>query len=200
VDIGVATADLRGHVLPAFSYKNELGGVSEARSAWETPVMTLPLTCVSLGDRPDMCALGEAAGYVALVFGISVDPQLLVQAADEATRPLLDRVTRPLLDRVSAPVVEWMDQCADPENLLKLVSMAEDRVKDLLKDADWDQAEHATKELLNQMQAHLRLANRRAASALAAFECSFSDDGGNSPRSPCSSVSSPRGSPSACSI
>jgi len=93
---GVASVDLFRQVLPACSQKGPDG--PEMRGSWETPVMTLPLTCVSLSSRPDMCALGEAAAHVKLACSVSVDPQVLLQAADEATRPLLDRVSAPVLE------------------------------------------------------------------------------------------------------
>jgi hypothetical protein len=95
---GVASLDLLRQVLPACSQKVPDG--PEMRGSWGTPVMTLPMTCVSLSSRPDMCALGEAAAHVKLACSVSIDPEVLLQAADVATRPLLDRVTAPVLELV----------------------------------------------------------------------------------------------------
>jgi hypothetical protein len=90
--------------------------------------MTFPLTCVSLGDRPELCALGEAVGQISLAFGVSMEPQLLLEAADVATRPLLDKVTAPVLD---------------------LVSRTEVGVRKFLNDTDWVRAEQSTREFLH---------------------------------------------------
>jgi hypothetical protein len=186
-DIGVASVDLRGQVLPAFIRK-ELGGSAceaalsaAARSTfclWETPVMTLQLTCVSLNARPEMCALGEAAARVKLAFGISTDPQLLLEAADVATRPLLYKV--------AAPVYE-------------LVGRAEGGVKRFLSDADWARAEQSTRELIDNVNKRMPVnffAGCHSA-ALTCDDCSMSNFGRS--RSFVSSPSSSSSSSSPCS-
>jgi hypothetical protein len=170
-DIGVASLDLRGKVLPELLRQEPLGAASEVRSWWEAPVMTLPLTCVSVNNaRPDMCALGEAAGHVALVCGISMDPQLLSEAVDVATMPLLDRVAGPVAENIawvqeniaigSQPLLEWVqDQKTDPQGFVKLVSQASGEFKQVVKDSKWAhavdrellQAELATRELFDRM-------------------------------------------------
>lgn len=180
-DIGVACVDVRGQVLPA-CIKKELGGSggestrsTATRSLWETPVMTLPLTCVSLNSRSDLGALGEAAAHVTLAFGVNADPQGLLEVADMATRPLLHKVAAPVRN---------------------LLGQAEDRVKSFVNDTDWARAEQNTRDLFDNMNQRMPanwLAGCRSAVTVCDDDWSMADFG-----SPRSSVSSPSSS-STCS-
>jgi len=112
-DVGVCSVDLRRRVLPACLQKTtpDSTGGSEGGGLfyWETPIMVVPLTHIGGrnqgGASERAWVLGEAAGHVALSFGVNVDPAWLLRSADEATMPLHLRAVQPLK--------EWSVRTAD---------------------------------------------------------------------------------------
>lgn len=115
-DVGVCTVDLRNRILPECVYRKSLGlettsrGDSSSRpSEWETPVLHLALTHVggSSGSSSSGLVLGQAAGHIALAFSVNTNPKVLLQAAEDATRPLVDRVATPLKELIAEPV-RWV--------------------------------------------------------------------------------------------
>lgn len=106
-DIGMCNVDLRRLVLPACALRSHQDNVeNQIPDHWDTPMLMFSLTHV-IGSGSDVQALGQAAGCVALVFGIDTDPNRLLRAADEATRPLVDRVAAPLKQWIQKPV-RWV--------------------------------------------------------------------------------------------
>lgn len=116
-DIGVCSVSLRSRILPECvnckagpSVEGSRTGDTPARqSEWETPVLSLPFTHVGNGgsDIGSNFVLGQAAGHVSMVFSVNTDPKALIQAAEEATRPLVDRVTSPFKHLMREPV-RWV--------------------------------------------------------------------------------------------
>mmetsp|Transcript_35976 Transcript_35976/g.111773 ORF Transcript_35976/g.111773 Transcript_35976/m.111773 type:complete len:657 (-) Transcript_35976:112-2082(-) len=114
-EIGTCSVNLRRDVLPQCALRNQgvQNGVGSAQAAdvagpqqiWETAAMVLPLAHVGADNSPYV--LAEAAAHVTVTFGVNVDPQALMRAADDKMRPLAERVATPLRQWIQEPV-RWV--------------------------------------------------------------------------------------------
>lgn len=108
-ELGECMVSLRRRVLPACSAALDRGLSSPGPWAWSSPVV-LPLADVGQG-RPSEggYCFGEVSAYVALCFGVSMDPEVLRRLADNAERPLAERLAAglPLPRQLTGGPAEW---------------------------------------------------------------------------------------------
>lgn len=97
-DVGMCSVDIRRVVLPACA-PQQLSAESNGDlvSSWDSSPMVFSLTHVGgVPSSERTYALGESAGYIALIFSVDTSPTLLLKIADDKTKPMVDRVANPL--------------------------------------------------------------------------------------------------------
>lgn len=111
-DLGSCMVDLRRKVLPACIPERQCGGrgLGARRGdaggggdyqVWESPVLVIPLVNDS-----------GVAAHVAVTFGVTSDPELLLRLASDAERPLAEKMVRPL--RLLVEDQGWANCATEP--------------------------------------------------------------------------------------
>lgn len=86
--IGGFVLDIRRTVLPACAYRPAV--TNDGTTIWQTPVDLVPLTRMDSDQHSGLRLV--VVGQVALSFSVNVDPNILMQEASEAARPLAERM------------------------------------------------------------------------------------------------------------
>mmetsp|Transcript_111012 Transcript_111012/g.313033 ORF Transcript_111012/g.313033 Transcript_111012/m.313033 type:complete len:594 (-) Transcript_111012:282-2063(-) len=112
-ELAASNVDLRRRVLPACvncrqcdpDGNQSTSDPSGGQRLWETPVLVIPFAHAG-GIVPDV--VGQAAAHATIVFSVTTDPEALLRAAENATRPLSDKVVQPLRQIFTEPV-RWVN-------------------------------------------------------------------------------------------
>eukprot|EP00927_Polykrikos_kofoidii_P068170 TRINITY_DN63541_c0_g1_i1.p1 TRINITY_DN63541_c0_g1~~TRINITY_DN63541_c0_g1_i1.p1 ORF type:complete len:622 (+),score=76.23 TRINITY_DN63541_c0_g1_i1:245-2110(+) len=118
-DLGEVVVSLRKRVLPACVRSRRCdpdgtgGDYGGNHMIWESPVLLFPLG-IAKGDlRPENHEGGGPVSFVAIMFGVTADPELLLRAANTATKPLVQRVAEPLKHFVAEPAAVLLAAAAE---------------------------------------------------------------------------------------
>lgn len=100
-ELGACSVGLRQRVLPACVLERHREADARACGdggcrVWESPVLLLPLACE---DGP--------VAHVAVAFGVTADPDVLMGLASDAERPLVEKVAMPLRLAVRGSKLQW---------------------------------------------------------------------------------------------
>jgi len=117
--LGETVVSLRRRILPACVNVRrcdpDVDGPDGSYRIWESPVMVIPLGFAAGSLEVDADPF-VAVAHVAVAFGVTADPDLLLQLAEDRQRPLVDRVVKPLVDFVTEPRAAC---CASSERAAK---------------------------------------------------------------------------------
>lgn len=84
-DLGEGSYDIRQRILPACVRDRSSFNGSDT---WESPMLPIPFSHVKGGLCSDDHGLGEAVAHVTVVFKLDMDPDMLMEMADEQVRPV----------------------------------------------------------------------------------------------------------------
>jgi hypothetical protein len=90
-DLGEGSYSIRQRILPAcVRNRHCFNGIY----SWESPMLPVPLSHVKGGLCSDDHGLGEAVAHVTAVFKFDMDPEALMEMADDEVRPVSDAINR----------------------------------------------------------------------------------------------------------